>query len=55
MAPDDLGAGGGQGDFYVVVRLALPPSLTEEQRELLKKIGEGSTAPVSGGAREGTL
>ena len=42
-------AGGGRGDFYAVVRLALPDNLDAEQRELLERAGRG--AGVSGGAR----
>jgi curved DNA-binding protein len=47
-------ASGERGDFHVVVHLALPPSLTDEQRELLKKVGESGASSVTGGAREGT-
>jgi DnaJ-class molecular chaperone len=45
--------GGDRGDFYVVVRLALPSTLSDEQRKLLKKVGESGAAAVQGGAREG--
>jgi DnaJ-class molecular chaperone len=44
---------GAHGDFYVVVRLSLPPDLSGEQRELLKKVGETGNTTVAGGAREG--
>ncbi len=44
---------GGRGDFYIVVRLALPRTLTPEQRELIQKLGESSGAGVEGGARTG--
>jgi len=64
--PPDTGAGrklrlrgqglddgrGGRGDFYVVVRLALPANLTEEQRELLRRLAATTTGSVAGGARE---
>jgi len=43
---------GGRGNFYAVVRLALPESLTPEQRELLLKAGAAGSAPLHGGARE---
>jgi curved DNA-binding protein len=43
---------GGRGDFYVVVRLALPPDLSSEQRQQLKKVGESGAATPVGGARE---
>lgn len=43
---------GGRGDFYVVVRLALPERLTDEQRELLRRFSETATDAVLGGARE---
>ena len=42
---------GGRGDFYVVVRLALPDDLTDEQRELLKEVGKKGSSSVLGGAR----
>jgi DnaJ-class molecular chaperone len=42
---------GGFGDFYVVVRLALPPDLSPTQRELLTKAGAAGGAVPSGGAR----
>lgn len=43
---------GGRGDFYVVVRLALPAQLSERQRELLRELSQATSEPVSGGARE---
>ena len=43
---------GGRGNFYAVVRLALPETLTPEQRELLLKAGAAGGAPLHGGARE---
>jgi len=43
---------GGRGDFFIVVRLALPPRLTERQRELLRELAETGPDPVLGGARE---
>jgi curved DNA-binding protein len=33
---------GGRGDYFVVVRYALPERLTERQRNLLRQLGEGS-------------
>lgn len=44
---------GVRGDFYVVIRLALPDALTERQRELLKETAGAGTGAVKGGAREG--
>ena len=46
---------GEAGDFHVVIRLALPPSLSDEQKELLKKAGESGSSTVAGGAREGVV
>lgn len=43
---------GGRGDFYVVVRLALPDPLTEKQSELLEELGRAGSGRVRGGARE---
>jgi DnaJ-class molecular chaperone len=44
---------GGRGNFYAVVRLVLPDSLTDEQRDLLLRAGTaGGGAPIHGGARE---
>lgn len=43
---------GGRGDFFAVVRLALPEELTPRQRELLEELGRAGATPVSGGARE---
>jgi len=40
---------GTRGDLYLVVRLGLPDSLTDKQRELLKQLGEESPE-VRGGA-----
>jgi curved DNA-binding protein len=44
---------GGYGDFVAVVRIALPESLDERQRELLRELASGATEPVLGGARTG--
>ncbi|MCR9247290.1 MAG: hypothetical protein NXI31_19835 [bacterium] len=46
-----LAAGEGQpgGDLYLVVRLGLPPELTERQQELLRELGKDAP-PVRGGA-----
>jgi len=43
---------GGRGDFFAVVRLALPDALTAEQRELLARAGSAGSASVHGGARQ---
>ncbi len=43
--------GGGFGDFFIVVRYALPGDLSAEQRQLLDKLSEISAAEVLGGAR----
>jgi len=42
---------GGKGDFYAVLRLALP-DLQEAQVELLRKLAETAPGRVRGGARE---
>lgn len=39
---------GGRGDFYAIVRYALPENLTERQRELIRQMKGGE---VKGGAR----
>jgi curved DNA-binding protein len=39
---------GGRGDFLLVLRMALPEQLSERQRELLRELGEASSAPISG-------
>ncbi|MEE8312495.1 MAG: J domain-containing protein [Candidatus Binatia bacterium] len=44
-------ARGGRGDFYAVVRLVLPETLDDEQRELLRLLGEKGRVRVAGGAR----
>jgi len=41
----------GRGDFYVVVRYALPEELTDRQRQLLDELGASGPAAVTGGAR----
>lgn len=41
--------GGGRGDLLLVVRLGLPETLTDRQRELLRELGQGAP-PVRGGA-----
>ena len=43
-------AQGGRGDFYVVVRYALPDTLSDRQRQLLAELGKLG-GQVSGGAR----
>lgn len=42
---------GERGDLILVVRLALPETLSTEQQAMLRKLGEGA-APVRGGMRE---
>lgn len=42
---------GGRGDLVLVVRLALPPELDEEQKALLRQLAEVSE-PVRGGAAQ---
>lgn len=42
---------GGHGDLLLVVRLALPAELTNEQRDLLRQLGQGA-AKVGGGVRQ---
>jgi curved DNA-binding protein len=44
---------GGRGDFYAVLRLALP-ELDARQTELLREIAAAAQLPVRGGAREET-
>ena len=44
-------AGGQRGDFYAVLRLALP-ELTEKQTELMDEIAKSGSGTVTGGARE---
>jgi len=43
---------GGRGDFYAVVRIALP-ELNSRQRELLRDLARAGSGTVTGGAREG--
>ena len=43
---------GGRGDFYAVVRLALPEVLNERQRQLIKELSLAGPSLVGGGARE---
>ncbi|MCK5944493.1 MAG: J domain-containing protein [Planctomycetes bacterium] len=45
---------GSRGDLYLVVRMALPAELTDEQRELLKRLGEASPEVRGGAARTGS-
>jgi len=42
---------GGHGDFYIVVRFALPERLSERQRQLLREVATAGPSDVSGGAR----
>lgn len=46
-----IDATGEAGDFYAVVRIALPAELTTHQLELLRELGAAGTASVEGGAR----
>ncbi len=43
---------GDAGDFFVVVRLALPEKLSARQRKLLEEMREAGPSAVVGGARE---
>jgi len=43
---------GGRGDFYAVVRLALPEQLNERQKQLIKELSLAGPSLVGGGARE---
>lgn len=45
---------GGRGDFYAVIRLALPEQLNERQKQLLKELSLAGPNLVGGGAREAT-
>jgi curved DNA-binding protein len=45
---------GGRGDFFAVLRLALPPDLSARQRELLGEAANAGPSAVTGGARKGT-
>jgi len=45
---------GKRGDFYAVLRLALP-ELTPKQTELMREMAGGGSAPLRGGAREETV
>jgi curved DNA-binding protein len=42
--------GGERGDLILVVRLGLPPELSDRQKELLRELGQG-TGRVAGGVR----
>ena len=44
-----LGNNGGRGDFYAIIRYALPENLTDRQRELIRQMKGGE---VKGGARK---
>jgi curved DNA-binding protein len=44
-----LGKNGGRGDFYALIRYALPESLSQKQRELLQQLKGGE---IKGGARK---
>jgi len=41
----------GRGDFYAVVRIALPDPLSDPQRDLIRQLKKTSASGVSGGAR----
>lgn len=45
---------GARGDFHAIVRLALPETLSERQRELVAELARSGPAHVAGGAREET-
>ncbi|MEZ5963537.1 MAG: J domain-containing protein [Planctomycetota bacterium] len=42
---------GGHGDFYIVVRHALPASMSDRQRDLLRQAAAAGPSQVGGGAR----
>ncbi|HLU38407.1 MAG TPA: DnaJ C-terminal domain-containing protein [Planctomycetota bacterium] len=44
-------AAGGHGDFYIVLRYALPEPLSSRQRELLEQMAAAGPGRVTGGAR----
>lgn len=44
---------GGRGDFYLVVRIALPEELSARQRELLRELEQSGPRAVAGGVRRG--
>jgi DnaJ-class molecular chaperone len=44
-------AGGRRGDFYAIVRLALPESMSERQRELVRQMRDAGAGEIHGGAR----
>lgn len=48
-----FGVDGKPGDFFAVVRYALPGELSERQRELLREAALAGTGEVEGGARLG--
>ena len=50
-AQGPVDANGKAGDFFAVVRIALPAELTTQQLELLRELGKAGTAAVEGGAR----
>jgi curved DNA-binding protein len=50
-AQGPVDANGKAGDFFAVVRIALPTELTTQQLELLRELGKAGTAAVEGGAR----
>ena len=45
---------GGRGDFFAVIRLAVPADLSARQRELLREAAAAGPSTVTGGARRGT-
>ena len=46
-------AKGRQGDFFVILRCALPEPLTDRQKSLIRELREAGSGAVVGGAREG--
>ncbi|MFT4515530.1 MAG: DnaJ-class molecular chaperone, partial [Planctomycetota bacterium] len=44
---------GGRGDFFIVVRLALPEDLTDRQRQLLEEAGQAGPQSPFAGTRQG--
>lgn len=45
--------GGRKGDFFAVLRCVLPEPTSDEQKDLLRKLKEGGSGEITGGARQG--
>ena len=44
---------GNRGDFFAVVRLKLPDSLSDRQKELLRELEKAGPSRIEGGIRAG--